>query len=208
VSYVVPKIWPGRCDEHRAALASLGPKDGRIINVMIFNHIQYLMPMQTDSYQKESWRVARYLEKFGTLPLVFNRRNFAREEELLDSVRTQGRPFILVSVDGISSPFAKGWELVSALQSRFLNHIILDLKWVKAQRPYDLLGVMEHAACTVTIDSMLLHLSNATRVPMVSLINDGWCGSVPPTSSRAVFRYKDALADINAVVDAVAEVLK
>ena len=201
VSYVAPKIWPGRCDEHQQALASLAPEDGEVINAMIFNHSEYNHPYQTDSYQKEAWRIAGYLEKFGTLPLVFDNRTPKK-------VFGGNAPIIGVSGNGISSPFSKAFILKQRLWEKFPGHFISDFDAIRAPKVYDMLNLMDGCSVIVSVDTVFLHLARACKAPVVSIINNGWCGSVPPPSSRAVFRYKDALADINAVVNAVEAVLK
>jgi hypothetical protein len=216
VSYVVPKIWPGRCDEHQEALASLRPEDGQVINAMIFRHVEYNGNYQTDSYQKESWRVAGYLEKFGTLPLVFDKRSSGREAALtwmritegpVDSASLFHKPIILVSVGGISSPFSKGEELKERIRSKIHTHNIVDLSKTEAFQIFDIIGLMDESYCLVATDSVFLHLAQASKVPIVALINNGWCGSVPPQRTKAVFRYKDALANLDAVVKAVEDTL-
>lgn len=58
------------------------------------------------------------------------------------------------------------------LKLRFKDHLIVDLSQIKAERIYDLLGLMDKAVCLVAADSAPLHLARASNVPVCALIND------------------------------------
>ncbi len=205
VSYVTPVIWDGSYNQAPSALKELRRRNyGLIINAQIYQHED--QNRSTDSYQKESWRVAGYLEKFGTLPLVFDRRSSEREASLVQAV-TKGQPFILVAPSGISSPFESGDALVRLLRERVTGHVIIDLRTVKAERVYDLLGLMDRSALVVSVDSVLLHLARACTTPVIAIINNGWGGSVPPPSAKAVFRYREANNNLFGVTDAIIKLL-
>jgi hypothetical protein len=152
------------------------------------------------NYCRESYRLGGFSNLWRKYPLVFDRRDSQREQTLIDNQRLT-KPAILVSTKGISSPFANSEQLINGLQSRFPDYQILDLANVQGERLYDLLGLMDRAACLVTIDTATLWLANAAKCPVVTLINQGWWGSTPPVTSIASFRYNDF--QIDQVGDAV-----
>jgi hypothetical protein len=95
----------------------------------------------------------------------------------------------------VSSPFANGKHLISGLQSRFTDYKIVDLSTIQAEKPFDLLGVLDAASCLVTIDTLHLWLANAAECPTIALINEGWRGSPPPVTATSTFRYRDYNVD-------------
>jgi hypothetical protein len=121
---------------------------------------------------------------------VFDRRNPEREQKLIPEC-----PFIAVAPHGVSSPFAHSKQLISGLQSRFPEYKIVDLSKIQAEKPFDLLGVLDAASCLVTIDTLHLWLANAAKCPTVALTNDGWRGSPPPVTATATFRYSQFQID-------------
>lgn len=131
------------------------------------------------SFQKEAWRVAGRLREWDDcLPLVLDRRSPEREAQIL-SPFVNRKKIILVSADGISSPFPYKPLLLELL--KVLHCHIVDLSTVKAERFFDLLGLYERAHCLVAIDSAPLHLAWAVpNLPVVALANDKpmmWNGS-------------------------------
>jgi hypothetical protein len=74
------------------------------------------------------------------------------------------------------------------------THQIVNLDRVKAHRVYDMLGLYDHAAALVSIDTVHLHLSRASNVPVFALARDyptRWHGT--PHQERFAFhcRYGD-----------------
>lgn len=139
-----------------------------------------------DSYNKESWRMVGMLHRFldPSLIPVFDRRDLAREEALYNKVRTSHKPMLLVQVqNSASSPFPQGQQLQATIMEK-LSPIfdVIDLSEVRAERIYDLLGLMERATAMVSIDTSLLHLSSATNLPVVALVNPApWLGTIMRT---------------------------
>jgi hypothetical protein len=140
------------------------------------------------SYAHESYRLGNFRDRWRRYPYVFDRRDREREEKLIENI---SQPFIAVAPHGVSSPFAHNEQLINGLQSRFPEYKILDLSKIQGERIYDLLGIMDRASCLVTVDTAHLWLSNASKCPVVALINDGWRGSPPSTTTVATFRYGD-----------------
>ena len=139
------------------------------------------VPQTTDSFARELWRIAGRQYEWGLHPLVFDQRDGNRELELW--CRTIGettKPVILAALSGHTSPFPQAGELITALRERFPQAEVMDIGGVKAERPFDLLGLMENATALVTIDTMHLHLSAASTVPTIALARDyptNWNGT-------------------------------
>src|ERR1044071_180892 len=120
----------------------------------------------TTSFQKEQWRIARRLGEWQfNYPLVFDRRNPEREQDLVESFGLpsgkKAKPLMLVSVKGQSSPVNFGKLLLGLLQLKFSKDY--EIKEVpQADRLYDLLAIYEKAAILVATDSAPLHLARAT----------------------------------------------
>lgn len=114
-------------------------------------------------------------------PLVFDHRNPERELALRRAVFKTDRPKILVKLHGFSSPFVHGANVMASLQARFgASAEIVNLDEVKAERLYDLIGLMDHAACLVSIDTVTLWLAAASKCPVVAFTNGNSFGASPP----------------------------
>jgi hypothetical protein len=153
----------------------------------------FMHPKQTRqerNYAVECYRLGRFPELWRRYPYVFDRRNPEREQKIIPK-----EPFIAVATKGVSSPFAHSEQLISGLQSRFPEYKIVDLSNIQAEKPFDLLGVLDAASCLVTIDTLHLWLANAAKCPTVALINDGWYGSPPPVTATSTFRYSQFQID-------------
>jgi len=146
------------------------------------------------NYALEGYRLGGFRNLWRKSQLVFDRRDEGRERSLIAST-IKSNPFILVNAKGESSPFNSGELLIEKLKLRFPSHQIVDLSKVRGERIYDLLGLMDRAACLVTIDTATLWLANAAKCPVIALVNNGWRGSPPPTSATSTFRYFDFQVD-------------
>lgn len=147
---------------------------------------------QERNYALESYRLGRFRELWRRHPYVFDRRDPAREEKLIQNIEGQ---FIAVATQGVSSPFANSKQLMAGLKSRFPNYTIVDLSKIVAEKFQDMLGILDRASCLVTIDTSFLWLANASKCPTIALINDGWYGSPPPVTATSTFRYRDFQVD-------------
>lgn len=141
---------------------------------------------RTDSYQREAYRHAGYLDSFYKLPLVFDQRSPEREAALAGGL-PEGA--ILWAGKSVSSPFAGAGAVWDALKREYGDRLV-DIANLKAERVYDLLGLFDRAAGLVCTDTMHLHLSRASKIPVVAMINNGWFGSVPHDHVAAI-RYAD-----------------
>ena len=171
-----------------------GLTDLRVAQVFMNQDQRYLEP----SFAKESYRLAGVLDLWRKFPYVLDRRSPEREQELLNQIFPKAydvEPFIAVATHGVSSPFPNSEKILSGLRERFAGWKIVDLSTIRAEKFHDLCGILDAASCLITIDTAHLWLSNVTKCPVVTLVNDGWRGSPPPVTSVASFRYRDFQID-------------
>lgn len=154
--------------------------------------------IKTDSWAKEAFRLAGHMDLWKeNLPLVFDKRDSAREAALIPDFVYEGKPTILLATGGVSSPFQYASLLRGILDLRFRkpNWRIIDIGKVKAHRLYDLIGLMEKARFLVTTDSAPMHLARAVpTLPVVALTNDRpglWNGSPWRPEHIWTCRYAD-----------------
>lgn len=163
----------------------------------------------TPSFTEESWRLLGmgYRYKDLTLRPLFDKRDPAREETLLNKVRgNDTRPMVCVNfTSGISSPFADGASLQQAVFDKFGERFhLVDLAKVTGERFYDLLAVMEKSVAIVSCDTGTLHLATATDVPIVALVNSSpWLGSYARGNVVERITYNDARRDPAALLQAI-----
>lgn len=171
VSYVKPVVFNGdysRVNEAMQLVSQTGGKPNLInpppMVVQAYGNPKFQRLM--DSFVKEMWRFAGRQEDWDKFPLVFDKRDYAREKQLAgDHIKNENRLF-LVAGSGRSSPFNHKDELIALLVREFPEFQVLDLSEVKAEKPYDLLGLFDRAQMLFTPDTMALHLSRASSVPV------------------------------------------
>ncbi len=200
VSYVEPFGFDGDFREiHKAwayAASLVVDSDREIVCTQIYG--EQLKTMQDCwSFMRESWNRVPDAPSWGTLQLVFDRRDPAREQAVIDQLTKRFEhpewPFIVLALEGTSSPFPDGAALKRELQRYALSNRVnvVDISGFTAHKFYDLLGLFERASCLVAIDSGPLHLAHAVpTLPVVALITrepDMWHGS--PWRPQHVRRY-------------------
>lgn len=199
VSYADTIVWDGPYDRLPDCLRWLRRDRGIHAPVVAQYHRNpYDKARLTDSYQREVWRLAGRLDQFASRgPLVFDQRDAGLEKIVVDQVRgTDPRPLVLVATESISSPFSQRTELFHAIERAVGAEChVVDLSQWKAGKIYHLLGLYDAAACLVTVDTVHLHLSRATKTPVIAIINDGWRGSVPPENAVVTIRYAELASD-------------
>jgi ADP-heptose:LPS heptosyltransferase len=198
-------LWTGDWRCVRAAYESVKGGWKRIVVLQQYSIDGWPSFHGTDSYVKDMYRVARKLSHFP-LPLRFDRRSPEREAHWIAGLPSD-KPLILVATCGLSSPFAMCEELRHLVQSRFPNAHVINLDAIRAERLYDLIALLERAACLVTIDSALLHLAQAVpNLPVVALIADRptlWHGSPQYAGQCLRVRYSDYAKRTGAIVEAI-----
>lgn len=153
-------------------------------------------PDSLPSYSISMWaRAGLTLEDYKRLPLVFDRRNPEREQKLIQTWRKTDKPLILLCLLGHTSPLKAEAAIIKALAPFFNRCEVLNLNHneVRAQRVYDLLGLMDIAAGLITLDSMPLHLSAASKVPVINYVRDDCqAGSIPKNNNHLTIGYSKA----------------
>jgi predicted GH43/DUF377 family glycosyl hydrolase len=98
---------------------------------------------------------------------------------MLRAIHCNDKPMVLVAPKGKSAPFEHAECLVEYLKDELPDCNVVDLSKIQAERVYDLLGLFDYAAILVSIDTMHLHLSRASKVPVAALVRDDvpWKGS-------------------------------
>lgn len=147
----------------------------------------------TKSFITYMWNLCGELTSWGTLPLELPNRDKKREMALYRQYNPRDKPCILMGLHGLSSPFHHRKELLHLIKDHFTQFQIIDLSTVNAHRIYDLLGLYDRASCLVTIDTAHLHLSPASKVPVIALAQDKpmWKGSPMGPNVRLHVRYSD-----------------
>lgn len=174
-------------------------------------------PHRTTSFAREAWLSANADVPWGSLPLVFDRRDKEREMALV--MQTLGhcgfypnpdRKLVLFSGMGKSSPFPHNKALLRAM-GEWLGpkYQVLDLGQIKAHRFYDLLGLYERAHCLVSIDTAHQHLAPACpELPVIALCTRDpgpWHGSPWRKEHVARFFYDEFPEKMWDVVDAISK---
>lgn len=210
VSYVDPVVFEGRDFEiGQAVLAAeklgrpwvctqvQGPREA--CEMFVWGPANMKSGM-TPSFQQEAYRACGRLKEWNDdLPLVFDRRNKEREQQLLDKVfppkRGKAKKVILVAAEGVSSPFPYKKLLFGLLELAFPNFNIIDIGKMRLDYFHDLLALYERAHCLVAIDSGPLHLARAIpTLPVMALTADKphlWNGSAWQPQHVFYCRYSD-----------------
>ncbi|HUD74042.1 MAG TPA: glycosyltransferase [Terracidiphilus sp.] len=200
VSYVIPRIVDLRNDQLAEALKIARKEYKHVLCAQIWGGPNYPQERLCPSYNMESWRMCGFLHKFTdwTWRPVFDRRDKEREAALVAKLTVPGRPMLLLNVThSVSSPFPQGALLLTAIQEALgAEFNIVNLGGLKLHRIYDLLGLMDAAACLVSVDSAHLHLAAATNVPVFALVNDTpWLATVTRGHYAGGFTYNRVMKD-------------
>jgi hypothetical protein len=198
-SYITPIEWRGNQDTLPLAI-QYARRYGNIIVAQAWKH-----PDQrrlTDSFAKEQWRLAGKLNEWGKWPLIFDQRSSQRESLLVNKIteNRRNKPLVLVCTSGVSGPFKQGDKLIALM--RGLDADVIDLDNIRAERFYDLLGLLDAADLLVTVDTGILHLARAAHCPVICLLRDGWEGALPPPTAIASWRYSEVMNNLAPVLDA------
>jgi hypothetical protein len=209
VSYVEPHIYPGPYHEVGPAceLARTITPDWVCtqVNCSTDQVIKYVYePAKqktavTSSFQKESWRVAGKLAEWDSQPqLFFDGRDRGRELRLMKPWLGSKTKKVLLSVGGVTSPFASAGIVRELIRAKFADRkkfSVIDLADLRAERFYDLLGLYDEAYCLIATDSAPLHLARACPgLPVFAFANDKpllWNGSPWRPNHTFYCRYND-----------------
>lgn len=166
VSYVDGVPWDGEWENPLGAATKFHAKNAQVFGRGLRPNVR-----TGESFAKISWKQVGYRWN-RYLPLVFDRRDPSREEALAASVFKTDKPKILVKVHGFSSPFGEGPFVWQAVNRDFGSVAeVVNLDEVKAERLYDLIGLMDRSNCLLTADTSTLWLAQASKCPMIQMVN-------------------------------------
>lgn len=203
VSYVEGVPWHGDWESPLDAAARFKARNAQVFG-------RGLQPdTMHGNFAKIAWsHLGRDWDRHA--PLVFDQRDEEREAALRRAVFKTDRPKILVKIHGFSSPFPHGDMVRQMIIQRFAGQAeIVNLDEVKAERLFDLLGLLDHAACLVSIDTVTLWLASATKCPVISLTNGSGFGASPPRGNVvARVPYSDVPNRINGMGTIIGHTLR
>ncbi len=209
ISYIKPEIWVGDWRDVAGAKARckmLGYED-----IVVPQIYAYGLPVQhtESSFLLESWKRVGRLDDFFTTPLVFDNRNYDREQQMLSQLPRNGLPIVLIAADGNSAPFEYRADLFAALHEEFAGKAnIIDLRDFQTEHFHDFLGLFDVAACLITIDTGFGQLACGSPVPVVALAADKpttWYSSPKRPQHVAYIRYNEYRDKKQELLDAVAK---
>jgi len=202
--YVEPIVWPHDWQDLRGAVMFAKQRYDHVITPQIFGK-DFPIAKLTPSFQLDQWLRAGHLDKWDTLPLALDRPKYAKS--LVAQHYKPGEKVILYADHSQSSPFPQKDELYRLLVDHFgTTHTIKRLSEIRCDNPLDLLALFDAADCLVTVETMMLHLSAASKVPVVALIGDSptrWKGSAWSKRFLAHIRYVDFTPRKTEIVEAV-----
>lgn len=184
---IVVKWW----DEPGAKPPVTLNDSGKMITLTIHGERRVLPAEEWDSFQASQWRYAGFtVEQMMEWPVVFDRRDPAREQKLREMYFISSRPQLLVNlaVSG-TSPFKSALQARGLVRRGWCDTVFLDR--IRATRIFDLLGLYDYAAGLITTDTATLHLASASKVPYIAIINNGGAGSIPKGNCVLTIRYAD-----------------
>lgn len=202
VAYVEPIVWRGAFEDVAGAwpvAEELAKRhDAELVPTQIYgNNITTIRT--ASSFARQSWDQAPGAPPWGTLPLVFDRRDPTREAGVRNQLlqRAAGKPYIVMALAGESSPFEHAGALRSYVRNKLgRDFAIVDVSGFLAPRFYDLLALLEGAHAIVTVDSGVLHLAHAApSTPVIAFVArepTKWHGTAWRPQHAARFYYDEA----------------
>lgn len=195
----VPKWWdePGRKP----------PVERPFENKITLKHQGHLIEVgesQWKSFQTSQWLAAGFsVQQMMDWPLVFDRRDLKRESHLATVVANWKRPVVLYNFSGTSNACPFEPEIISACRHLMGDVQFVDLRRVRAERIYDLLGLYDRSLCLITGDTSTLHLANSSNVPVIALTADGGAGSIVKCNSVLHLRYSEVTRRVSEISQAI-----
>jgi len=170
VSYVEPVRWDGDWEAPLIPAQQFGAENAQAYGFRSGIHYN----PRDGHFAEVCWRKLGY--KFNDdAPLLFDQRSPERELALVQSVFKTSKPRILVNLIGYSSPLHQNdidFVMIKLNKEFGSTCEIIDMKDVRAERLYDLLGLMDRANVLLSTDTATLWLAHASEVPNV-LISRG-----------------------------------
>jgi hypothetical protein len=196
---IIPKWWdcpgleppPPLPEEPSTVLTHLGRK-------------MTIPASEWDSYQCSQWRAAGFNRvQLAEWPLVFDRRSPEREAQLCSKHMLGRKPIVLYNFSGLSNQMPFEPEVMKELSKISHNVSFVDMRHIRAERIYDMLGMYDRALCVITGDTSTLHLAAASPVPCIAMLANGGAGSVPKGNTVLKLRYHQVRENVAAIRNVV-----
>lgn len=210
ISYATPVI-AAEHESHLGKAIEMAKRNcGIVINSQVWGH-GFKTEKTEASYNKQSWLLAGMAHRFydKSLRPVFDKRDSARESALIASIPDTGKPWLLVNfTSGKSSPCPSCASLMPAVEQRWSGkYQIVNLAEIQAHRIYDCLALFEKAAAVCSIDTVWLHLANATDVKIIALVNPThWAATIVRFNCIAHIPYDKAVETPDLLHDAISQI--
>jgi len=210
ISYATP--YPVNLPFHDLAqgMKLASEKFGNVIQCQIYG-ANYKQEMLTSNFNKESWRLAGYLNDFYNPDwnLLFDRREPTREQGIVRKLFRTSFPKVVTNLTrAVSAPLPIGTAILAKLTRCLWGKFeVVDIGHLKLPYVYDVLGILDRAVLFVTIDTATLHLAAGSQVPMIAMVRDGWVGAEPRFGCVKKFTYSEVTAAPDKVVEAVQQQL-
>lgn len=170
VPFVDIDTFPGSWTDLTGALKYAKQRYSEVVNLSVFGQ-DFPIEQRTSSFQLEPYERAGVLHLWDKLPLELERK---------PTIGPIPSPLIMFADHSQSSPFIQKEDLLKLLEGSFPNHKIRRFSMQHSEHIFNYLGLYDAADAIVCIDSAHLHLTAATKTPVVALVQDRphrWHGS-------------------------------
>ncbi len=210
-SYVNPvgiegKDWPG----YTEAMAWAKTQFKKVLPLHV-GEPEIVKNPQMTRFCHEQYLHAEVPGRYGEFPLVFDKRNPAREADLVAGVK-KDKPLLLYNITGRSSPFPFGPKLVDLLAKEWGDELdLVDTSSLNLSHYQDMLGLLDQSIGLITIDTSTLHLMAASKTPYIALLQDTktpWWSSVPRGNCALQLGYTKVPSSISTIHKTIAGMLE
>jgi len=175
VSYVEPVLFQGSLHDAESAVKEVEGTGLKATNCMFFGTSKNRKTGA--NFLKAQWEKLGYLEQWGKLPLVFDRRNATAETAVFDRFNPDS-PYVVTCLKSHSSPptdAEAAWvQKLLAELCREWGWSVVDISEVRLDNFADFLLLLENAKLLVCADTAILHLNRATNTPSIHFGRPKW----------------------------------
>jgi hypothetical protein len=160
------------------------------------------------SFDRDIWVNSRIPISPHSKRLLFDNRDQKREDVLKKQYISFNKKNVLLAMDGHSSPFFWGEELMKGLFKSLPEYNFINISGIRSARLYDLLGLYDEADSLVAIDSAPLHLASASGINTIALVTDQntmWHQSSWKPHHSLRVPYSDVVKKIDDIASAVSD---
>lgn len=207
VDYIKPIIWNGHWQDLTGAIRFAKKQYQKVIVPQTYGK-ELPIQKRAPSFQGDSYLRSGMASEWDNLELVLPRP--ANTAELVKT-HLGGHKTILLADKSESSAFPHEAELLKTLAYNFSQtHKVVKLSEIKLPNIKDFLALYDAADLIVTIDTVHLHLSAASKTPVVAFATDKpelWHGSAWKKRFTFYARYSEFESRKDEMVKAVERLL-